>query len=148
MEQKNLKKMSKLLKKFKNKLTLKGKKLKSTQIINNSIKLLQKNHKKNHKKIIQVSLIQLAPLFSVKSVKKTKKKSKEFPFFLNPKLRILLSIKLILSKLKSVKTTNTSKQLSNEIVLVLKKNSYVLTQKNQKSSYAFFQKKFANYRWF
>ena len=148
MEQKNLKTMNKLLNKFKNKLTLNGKKFKATQILDNSIKLLQKNNKKNHKKLIRVSLTQLAPLFSVKEVKKTKKKSKEFPFFLNPKLRILLSIKLIINKLKSVKTINISKQLSNEIVLILKKNSSVLTQKNQKSSHAFFQKKFANYRWF
>nr|YP_010139041.1 ribosomal protein S7 [Lithodesmium undulatum]QQJ94649.1 ribosomal protein S7 [Lithodesmium undulatum] len=140
--------MNSFLYKFKTKLTCKGKKSKSFIFFNKSLKFLQKNIKKNHKKLIQISIINLAPVFNIKSVKKNKKKSKEFPFFLTNKLRVDLSVKFLIDKIKLRKTSNSKNQLSNEFVKIFKKESSILLKKKNLDSQSFAQKKYANYRWF
>ena len=62
-----------ILNRFIKKLILKGKKFKSYKIIYNSLRFIQKNSKKNHKQLLQLSLKNLAPLFNIKVIKKKKK---------------------------------------------------------------------------
>ena len=67
---------------FVNKLTLKGKKFKSLLFLKNSIKHIQKNSNKNHKKLFQFTLINISPLFKLKSIKKPEKNLQTFLFLL------------------------------------------------------------------
>nr|QYB23227.1 ribosomal protein S7 [Lithodesmioides sp. mgcode 4] len=128
---------------FINKLTLKGKKFKSYKIFKNSIKYIQKKTKKNHKKLFQFSLINISPLFNLKSIKKKRKKSTEFPFFIKSNLRISLAIKFILEKRRSSNTI-----LNKEIISIMKNHSNIFQKKKTLNEFSFNQKKYANYRWF
>nr|YP_010377331.1 ribosomal protein S7 [Helicotheca tamesis]QYB23018.1 ribosomal protein S7 [Helicotheca tamesis] len=132
-----------ILIKFLNKLTFKGKKFKSFNILQNSTKLIQKNSKKNHKKLFQFSVINISPLFNLKTIKKTKKNSKDFPFFINNDVRISIAIKFIGEKTKLFKTN-----LYKEIFMIMKNNSNLFQKKNNITELSYKNKKYANYRWF
>ena len=136
-----------ILNRFIKKLIFKGKKFKSYKLISASLRFIQKNSKKNHRQLLQLSLINLAPLFNIKIIQKKRKKSKEFPFFLVNKLRLSLSIKFILNNIKSKKKI-ANKMLAKEILLIMKNNNSLILKKNLLVDRSFSQKKYANYRWF
>jgi len=128
---------------FVNKLTLKGKKFKSLLFLKNSIKHIQKNSNKNHKKLFQFTLINISPLFKLKSIKKARKKSTDFPFFISKNSRLSLAIDFITEKNKISK-----KKLYKEIFLIMKNNSTIFKKKKKLTDLSYNQKKYANYRWF
>jgi ribosomal protein S7 len=136
-----------ILNRFIKNLISKGKKFKSYKIISDSFRFIQKNSKKNHRQLLQLSVINLAPLFNIKIIKKKRNKSKEFPFFLVNKLRLSLSIKFIIDSIRS-KQKLANKMIAKDIFLIMKNDTSLFLKKKMLVDRSFSQKKYANYRWF
>lgn len=110
-----------------------------------TIKLLQKNYKKNHKEIIKLAIINSMPVIEMRQIKKKKQKNiKEFPYVLKKKNRISLGIKSI------VKKTNISliQKLFQEFILLPKKKSEIFKTKEIEYKLALTKKKYSFFRWF
>jgi ribosomal protein S7 len=114
-----------------------------------TLKLLQKAIKRNHKNVLKLVIINLAPTIQIKKTKKKKRKTtKEFPFFLNEKNRIFFSLKSITILFKQKSKTNMYSQLKDEILLNAQNKSEVIKKKEILQNYALTKKKYLHYRWF
>lgn len=138
--------------KIANHLMINGKKNTSEKLIIRSIKELQKNLKKSHKEIIQLSIINLQPIFKIKKLKnkKTKKKTlTEIPSFIaDKKTGISTSIKYILSDLKTKKKKNSYIKLKEEIINSAKNYGKIIQIKNEIQKKVLANKRYLRtYKW-
>ena len=100
----------KIQEKITNHLIINGEKYTSEKILLKSVKELQKDSKKQAKKILKLAVITLNPTFKFHTLtqkKRKKKKKKEIPAFINKaKIRVSLAIKSILFIAKKKRTDN------------------------------------------
>lgn len=128
-----------------NNLMTNGNKQTAEKIFQETVKRCQKFTKKDHKKVFQKSLINLVPVVTIcKVTQKNKKKSIDFPYIINKKLRMSLGIKLILRK----KIEFIKRNLVTEIINSLKKNSNPIKSKETEQKNAIILKKASFFRWF
>lgn len=126
-----------------------GAKLLSEKIFLKSIKKLQKMYHKNHSKLLIFVVVFLAPLVKIKRTKNKKNKIlKEFPYILNEKSRLRLSIKEIFNVLKAKKGTLFYKKFAKEIFYISENNSHILKSKKVSQENIILKKKYSFYRWF
>lgn len=146
MFNKKLKRL-KLKEKLQNHMMVSGRKLLCEKMLLQSLKVLQKNTKKNHKILLMTSLINSTPVISMKTAEKKKGKTmKEFPYILNNKNRITVSIKSILQSVNNKRKFVL--ELSKEILVNSQNSSAVSKVKESKQNEALIKKKFAFFRWF
>lgn len=142
-----------LKKKLFNHITRNGKKHKSEKTIIKSFKLTQKTQKKNHNKVIRLSISNTIPTFRIVKLtnKKRRKKSvKKIPALLsNYESRTSWGLKYLIKN-----TTPLTKQgafftkLENELVLAATSESSAVKLKNSLQDEALQEKKsFRFYRW-
>lgn len=138
-----------LKKKLCNYLMKNGKKHVCEKVLLKNFKILQKKTKKNHKNLTQISIINNAPIIQLKQIKKKKRKTtKEFPFILNKKNRIALSMKSMLHELNIEKKTKLFNKIPEEILLSSQNKSNNLKSKETNHNNALIKKKYAFFRWF
>lgn len=142
-----------LKKKLLNHLTKSGKKQISEKALIKSFKATQKSQKKNHYKIVKLSLLNTTPTFKIvklKNKKRRKSSIKEIPTFLsNSRSRTSWSFKYLVKTASS--QTNSSalyKKLKNELLLGAKAENNVTLLKNKLQQKTIQEKKyFRNFRW-
>lgn len=135
--------------KIHNYMMLDGKKTVCEKILLKSSKILQKNIFKNHKNVIKLAIINTAPTIQMKQIKKKKRKTvKEFPFVLNKKNRITLSIKSILKASRKTSGTKIDTLLPFELLAVANNKSDILKIKKDNHKLALIKKKYIFFRWF
>lgn len=114
-----------------------------------SFKVLQKNTNKNHKDLFKAIIVNTAPIIQMKQIKKKKRKTiKEFPFVLNQKNRITLSIKTILKVLSRKKGLKFHVKFPTEILSIVQYKSDTLKVKEKTHDEALIKKKYVFFRWF
>ena len=124
-----------------NHLMISGNKFTCEKMIQDSIKILQKKNKKNHKEIFKLAIMNLIPTIQLRVVKKRKRKShKELPYVLRKKNRISLGIKSIIN--------SSNRNLHEEILLYADNKNDLLKKKETKLQLAVAKKKFSFFRWF
>lgn len=134
---------------FKNHLMRNGAKFLSEKICLKSIKKLQKIYNKNHSKLLIFVVVFLAPLAKIKRTKnKQNKILKEFPYILNEKSRLRLSIKEIFNFLKVKRGLPFYKKFATEIFTISENNNQALKLKKVAQENTILKKKYAFYRWF
>lgn len=130
-------------------LMLDGKKSKSYQIFNKSIKLLQKSMKKSSQEIIKLSIINSLPVIYTKKLIKKRGKQKflqEIPFVLSKNQRIKFSIKYILAALKKSESFQVYRILQTEFLLNSK--TFLQKKKDVLNKECLVAKKYTKFRWF
>ena len=138
-----------LKKKFYSHLMSQGKKNTCENLFLKSLKAVQKNTKKDHKSLIQLSIIDNTTVIQLKHVKKKRRRTtKEFPFILNKKNRITQSIKSILKISNEKKKEKFFHNLSNTILASSDYKNNILKTKETKHNEALAKKKYAFFRWF
>ena len=122
----------------------------SEKIWLNSLKKFYKSFTKNHKKVINKALTNVAPLLKTKQLKQKKKRFslKEFPYVINDKNRISLALKFFLNKAARKTELKIHKKLIDELVVAAKNVGVNLSKKKSLYEYAFVKKKYFYYRWF
>jgi len=136
-------------KKLLTKLTNNGNKFNSEKIFKKSIKLLQKNLKKNYKEIFKKSVINASPVVIVKQIKRRRKQIKEFPYIIHKTLRISLGLKSMVNTVKNKKKKNFFyKELTDEFLLTTANKSSSVKIRKDIYENSFKTKKYANFRWF
>lgn len=135
--------------KVNNYMMIDGKKPVCEKIFLKSSKILQKNTGKNYKNVIKLAIINTAPIIQLKQIKEKKRKTvKEFPFVLNKKNRITLSIKSILKSLRKNTGTKINNALPFELLLIANNKSDILKTKKDNHKLALTKKKYIFFRWF
>jgi ribosomal protein S7 len=128
---------------------IKGNKSTSEKMLARAIKLLQKTEKnKNFELIIKTSIINSAPILYVKKIQRKRKRTTEFPFLLNSKLKLSYAIKFLTLNSKKRKIEPFYRNFNQEIINSSKKISLTFKQKIEIHKDGFAKRKFANYRWF
>lgn len=137
-------------KKIISQILIKGKKSTSEIIWQNSLKKFYKSFTKNHKKLINKALINIAPLLKTKQLKQKKKRFalKEFPYIIKSANRITLALKFFLNRSKRKTEKKIHKKLIDELVATAKNIGTGLHKKKGLYEYAFVKKKYFYYRWF
>jgi len=143
----------KLKNKFINHLLKNGNKKTCEKIVLKSFKNLQKKIKKPFKNVVQLSIINLTPIFRIITLKNKKNKKriflKEVPTFVTQEIeRISWGIRYLLHFTKKKYFTKISKNLGKEILHILddKGDSYKLKVDYHKK--AVLKKRFLTYfRW-
>ena len=143
----------KIKNKLLNHITIDGNKKTSEKLLLKSFKKLQKDSKKQSKKIFQLAIINSTALFKLNmyKIKKRKKaKIKEIPTFIqNQYNRTSFALKQILCK--KIRNKNTNKffiKLKNEILLTSQQKSSIIEAKNNIQKKIPLKKRFfAFYRW-
>jgi len=134
---------------FLTKLINNGNKYNSEKIFKKSIKLLQKQLKKNSKDVFKNSVINSSPVLKVKQIKQRRKQIKEFPYIINKSLRISLGLKSIVNSVRLKKKYGFFyKELTDELLLTTDNKSSTVKLKKNNYENAFKLKKYANFRWF
>lgn len=132
-----------------NHLMKNGTKFLSEKIFLKSIKKLQKTYTKNHGNLIKFVVVFLAPLVKIKRIKNKKNKIlKEFPYILNEKNRLTLSIKQIFKFLSGKKSISFHNKFAKEIFSISESKSQVLNLKKVDQEKIILKKKYSFYRWF
>ena len=130
-----------------------GKKLTGEKILLKFVKSFQKQNRKNFKSLLQISIINITPVFSVNTqiIKKGKRKStNEVPVFLsNHQVRIRNSLKLFKqSAIKEKKTSYFYKLFSKEVLNSAKFDSITITEKNNLQKQVLKNKRYwSNFKW-
>lgn len=135
-----------------NYLTQKGKKTKSEKILNKSIKDLQKNSKKQTKKLIQLSLILSSAILNIRTIKNKKnrkQKTKIRPvLIIDPNKRFSFAIKSILLAAKENSTNCFHNKLKDELFSTAQFKSNLIKTKKDLEKQALKNKHlFKYYRW-
>jgi ribosomal protein S7 len=118
------------------------------------LKSFQKTSTKNYKKIIQLAVVNAAPIFLVKEIKKLKKRRKKeimIPFIPKQNFRTSYSIKnIVIEALKKKGSVKKNYQnLTQELLLSAYKKSESIKKKNETQEQALKRKKqLARFRWF
>lgn len=132
-----------------NRIMIKGNKPTSEKVLVKVIKLLQKIDKnKNFESILKTSIINSSPILYVKKIQRKRKRTTEFPFLLNSKLKLSYAIKFLILNSKKRKIEPFYKNFNQEIINSSKKISLTFKQKIEIHKEGFTKRKFANYRWF
>ena len=148
-----MKKNIELKQKIVNSIMKNGNKKTAEKIIKKSLKLLQKNDKKNHIRLLKHSIINSTPTFkiNVQLKKRGKRKTKkEIPTFIkNDSLRIISSFNFLTeNSLKNKSLNSFYKKIANEILEAANQKSKSIEQKNEIQKQVLMQKRFlANFRW-
>ena len=130
-----------------------GKKLTGEKILLKFVKLFQKQNRKNFKSLLQVSIMNVTPVFSVNTqiIKKGKKKViNEVPVFLpNNLVRIQNSLKLLKQFIaKEKKTSHFYKLLSKEVLNSAQLDSTLIVEKNDLQKQVLKNKRYwSNFKW-
>lgn len=128
-----------------NNLMLNGNKQISEKVFQKILKRCQKFSKKNHKKVFQKSIINSVPVIAICKVnQKNKKKSIDFPYIINKRIRISVGIKSIFRK----KINSMKYNFIIEMINILKKNSDITKIKEIEQKNAIVFKKSSFFRWF
>lgn len=130
-----------------------GQKETSEKILTKTLKNIQRNNTKNFKKILQLFILNLTPVFKFnkQSKKRGKKKKITFSPYLIPtnELRINFALKLLKSILLKNKQNNIVNNLSFEIISSVFSNKSVSSEKKTElQNQVFAQKRyFYKFRW-
>jgi len=126
-----------------------GKKVLCEQFFLKNCKILQKTTTKNHEYILKLAIVNAASVILTKKIEiKNRKKIKEFPFLVNKKNRVALSIKSIMRSLKMCSENYRIKTLSSELLLNAQNKSFVSKEKKDTQKKALIKKKYTFFRWF
>nr|YP_009317743.1 ribosomal protein S7 [Navicula ramosissima]AOY40403.1 ribosomal protein S7 [Navicula ramosissima] len=144
-----------LQKKLINHATRNGKKSKSEKAIMKSFKAAQKSQRKNHGKIIKLSVLNAIPIFKIIKLtdkKRRKKSTKEIPTFVsNYTSRVSLGLKYLIKttrSLSSSKQANFSEKFKNELLSGTSSENNASVMKTNFQTKACQEKKyFRFYRW-
>ncbi len=132
-----------------NRIMVNGNKRTSEKVLFKTLKSIQKNHsKKKFEAIFKTSLVNSSPLLYVKQIKRKRKRTVEFPFLLNSKLKISYAIKSLVLNSKKKKAEPFYKSFNTELLNSSKKTSLSFKQTTDLHKDGFAKRKFANYRWF
>jgi len=135
-----------------NHITKKGKKTKSEKILNKSLKELQKNSKKQTKKLIQLSIILSSVMFKIRTIKNKKNRKKKTiirPTFI-PKQnkKFSFAIKLIINTAKKNSYNCLHNKLKEEFFSTTQLKSNITKTKKELEKQALNKKHlFKYYRW-
>jgi ribosomal protein S7 len=131
-----------------------GRKNTSELILFKSAKNLQKNSKKQLKKIIQLAIINSTPIFKLhkienKKQKKRNRKIREIPAFIaNPLSRSSIAVKLILSNVEQNKSKKFYTKLKQELLLSAQSKGSAIDVKNALQKQVVSKRHFFTYyRW-
>lgn len=135
-----------------NHLTQKGKKTKSEKILNKSIKELQKNSKKQTKRLIQLSLVLSSVIFKIRTIKNKKNRKQKIrirpTFIANQNKRFSFAIKLIVLTAKENSTSCFYNKLKDEFFSTARfKNNLIKTKKDLEKQALKKKHLFKYYRW-
>ena len=138
--------------KITNHLTKKGKKTKSEKILNKSIKELQKNSKKQTKRLIQLSLLLSSVIFNIQTIKNKKNRKQKIrikpTFIANQNKRFSFAIKLIVLTARKNYTNCFHNQLKDEFFSTAQFKSHLIKTKKDLEKQALKEKHlFKYYRW-
>ena len=132
-----------------NRIMVNGNKRTSEKTLFKTLKLIQKSEsKKNFETILKTSLINSSPLLYVKQIKRKRRRTFEFPFLLNSKLKMSYAIKFLILNSRKKKVEFFYKNFNTELMNSSKKTSLSVKQKIDLHKDGFATRKFANYRWF
>ena len=132
-----------------NRIMVNGNKRISEKIFFKTLKTIQKTEsKKDFESILKFSLINSAPLIYVKNIKRRRKRTIEFPFLLNSKLKVSYAIKFLVSNSLKKKTGPFFKSLNSELINSSKKTGMSYKQKIDLHKDGFSKRKFSNFRLF
>jgi ribosomal protein S7 len=134
-----------------NNLMIGGNKKTCEKIILLNFKLFQKTFFINHRKTIQLAVINTTPPFLIRHLKKLKRKKRkesQIPFLPKKNIRISFAIKNILIDSSKKNVSKFYINLTNEIVASAQKKSEAIKKKNEIQEQAIKQKKLARFRWF
>jgi len=132
-----------------NLIMINGNKRTSEKVFFKTLKSIQKNQlKKNFEAILKTSLVNSSPLLYVKQIKRKRKRTVEFPFLLNSKLKMSYGIKFLVMNSKKNRAESFYKSFNTELINSSKKTSLSFKQKLELHKEGFAKRKFANYRWF
>lgn len=132
-----------------NLIMINGNKRTSEKVFFKTLKSIQKNQlKKNFEAILKTSLVNSSPLLYVKQIKRKRKRTVEFPFLLNSKLKMSYGIKFLVMNSKKNRVESFYKSFNTELINSSKKTSLSFKQKLELHKEGFAKRKFANYRWF
>lgn len=131
-----------------------GSKKTSEIVLFKSFKKLQKNSKKQLKKIFQLAIINSTPTFKLhkienKKQRKKNRKIREIPAFISKSTsRTSIAIKFILSSIEKKKSKGFYKQLNQEIFTTAQFKGSAIEKKNILQKQVLLKKHFFNYyRW-
>lgn len=148
-----MKKDIELKQKIINSIMKNGNKKTAEKILKKSLKLIQKNDKKNHISLLKHSIINSTPTFkiNIQSKKRGKRKTtKEIPTFIkSDSLRIISSFNFLAdNSLKNKSVNGFYKKIANEILEAAAQKSKSVDQKNEIQKQVLMQKRYlANFRW-
>lgn len=128
---------------------IKGNKATAEKVLIRTVKLLQKTEKnKNFELILKTSILNSSPILYVKKIQRKRRRTIEFPFLLNSKLKLSYAIKFLILNSKKRKVEPFYRNFNQEILNSSKKLSLTFKQKIEIHKDGFAKRKFANYRWF
>lgn len=127
-----------------------GKKTLSEKIWLKTVKRFNKSLDKDHTKLINRALVNIAFLLKIKELKQKKRRAqvKEFPYIVPNKNRISLALKFFLSKKKNKNEVQIYKRLVTDLLAVANKSVTSTNKRKQVYEYAYLKKKYFYYRWF
>ena len=133
-----------------NRLLFNGKKTLSEKIWLKTVKRFNKSLDKDHTKLINRALVNIAFLLKIKELKQKKRRAqvKEFPYIVPNKNRISLALKFFLSKKKNKNEVQIYKRLVTDLLAVANKSVTSTNKRKQVYEYAYLKKKYFYYRWF
>lgn len=131
-----------------------GSKKTSESILFKSFKKLQKNSKKQSKKIFQLAIVNATPIFKLhrienKKQRKKNRKVREIPAFIsNLTSRTSIAIKFILSSIEQKKIKKFYQQLNQEVLITARIKGNAIEKKNTLQKQVLSKKHFFKYfRW-
>lgn len=131
-----------------------GSKKTSESILFKSFKKLQKNSKKQSKKIFQLAIVNATPIFKLhrienKKQRKKNRKVREIPAFIsNLTSRTSIAIKFILSSIEQKKIKKFYQQLNQEVLTTARIKGNAIEKKNTLQKQVLSKKHFFKYfRW-
>lgn len=131
-----------------------GSKKTSESILFKSFKKLQKNSKKQSKKVFQLAIVNATPIFKLhkienKKQRKKNRKVREIPAFIsNLTSRTSIAIKFILSSIEQKKIKKFYQQLNQEVLTTAQVKGNAIEKKNTLQKQVLLKKHFFKYfRW-
>lgn len=132
-----------------NQIMTNGNKRTSEKVFIKTLKLLQKMEKdKNFEILLKTSFVNSSPTLYIKKIQRKRKRTTEFPYLLNSKLKLFYAIKFLILNSKKRKIESFYKNFNQELINSSKKISQTFKQKVEIHKDGFAKRKFANYRWF
>jgi len=120
-----------------------GKKTLSEKIWLKTVKRFNKSLDKDHTKLINRALVNIAFLLKIKELKQKKRRGqlKEFPYIVPNKNRISLALKFFLDKKKNKNEVQIYKRLVTDLLATANKSVTSTNKRKQVYEYAYLKKK-------